>query len=60
MVSRKEEIICKQCACNNCSNQATIYLNVKLLRKRGYFCRSCAADLTRKGLAEHVDEEQRS
>ena len=59
MVSRKEEIICKQCACNNCSNLATKYLNVKLLRKRGYFCHSCAADLIDKELADEVQEHRR-
>jgi transposase-like protein len=56
MVSRKEEIICKQCACNNCSNKATKYLNIKLVRKRGYFCHSCASDLLEKGLADEVEE----
>jgi predicted SprT family Zn-dependent metalloprotease len=55
---RKKETIYKQCTCNNCSNQATKYLNVKLLRKIGYFCQSCAAELIEKGLADEVEERR--
>jgi len=41
----------KQCAGNGCSNSGRILLEIRYIKKQGYFCNSCAEDLLQNGLA---------
>jgi hypothetical protein len=46
----------KQCAGKGCENEGKIVLVVQYLKRTGCFCRSCAEDLLRLGLAvRHED-----
>ena len=44
----------KECAGKNCQNPATTRLQVKFIKKIGYFCKSCTLELKALGL---VDED---
>jgi hypothetical protein len=41
----------KQCAGNGCSKAARILLEIRYIKKQGYFCDSCAEDLLQNELA---------
>ena len=44
----------KECAGKNCKNSATAQLQVKFIKKIGYFCESCTLELKALGL---IDED---
>jgi len=41
----------KQCAGNGCSNLGRILLEIRYIKKQGYFCTTCAEDLLQNELA---------
>ena len=42
----------KECAGKNCNNKATIKLKLKIIKKDGFFCKSCAMELNALDLIE--------
>jgi hypothetical protein len=41
----------KDCAGKDCKYKGTTLLRINYLKKNGYFCDSCAADLLQSGIA---------
>src|SRR5215467_2764930 len=41
----------KQCAGNDCPNPGRILLEIRYIKKQGYFCTACAKDLLQNELA---------
>ena len=43
-----------KCTCQNCNNEADVFLEVVCLPVSGYYCESCAIDIKLHGIAEEV------
>jgi hypothetical protein len=43
------------CAGRDCRNRPTVSLIIKYVNKKGPFCKSCADDLIRLGIADPLD-----
>ena len=41
----------KQCAGNDCPNPGNLLLEIRYIKKQGYFCTACAEDLLQNELA---------
>ena len=48
----------KVCACRNCQKQATRLMEVNYIYKKGWFCDSCAVDLSFHGLGREILENE--
>jgi hypothetical protein len=56
----------KVCACKNCNNFALRLMEINYIHKKGYFCDTCADEITFLGLGygiyknklEHTDESR--
>ena len=50
----------KQCAGNDCPNPGRILLEIRYIKKQGYFCNTCAEDLLQSGLAKMQSGQEKS
>ena len=48
----------KVCACRNCQKQATRLMEVNYIYKKGWFCDSCAVDISFHGLGTEIFENE--
>jgi hypothetical protein len=48
----------KECAGNGCSNLGRILLEIRYIKKRAYFCNSCAEDLLQNELATRQERNK--
>lgn len=46
----------KVCAYRECDRLGDIYLEVELIKRKGWFCNSCATDLKWHGIAREVEQ----
>ena len=50
----------KQCAGNGCLNPGTVLLEIRYIKKQGYFCTACAEDLLQSELAMMQSGQKKS
>ena len=48
----------KSCACKNCPNKGTRLMEVNYIYKKGWFCDSCAVDISFHGLGKELLENE--
>ena len=48
----------KDCACKNCPNKGTRLMEVNYIYKKGWFCDSCAIDISFHGLGNEIFEKK--
>ena len=48
----------KTCSCKECKNPASRLMEISYIYKKGYFCDSCAIDLSFHGLGHEIFEEE--
>ena len=46
------------CACKNCPNKGTRLMEVNYIYKKGFFCDSCAVDISFHGLGKEIFENE--
>jgi len=57
IIIRSEDIF-KECACKNCSNPASRLMEINYVYMKGYFCDTCAIDISFHGLGHEILREQ--
>ncbi|HET9807173.1 MAG TPA: hypothetical protein VFP49_09715 [Nitrososphaeraceae archaeon] len=48
----------KVCDCRNCQNSATRLIEINYIYKKGWFCDSCAVDISFRGLGREILENE--
>ena len=57
-VNIKSADLFKECACKNCKNPASRLMEINYIYKKGFFCDSCAVDLSFHGLGREIFENE--
>jgi hypothetical protein len=48
----------KDCGCKNCPNKGTKLMQIEYIYKKGWFCDSCAVDISFHGLGKEIIENE--